>query len=169
MTLTVRHPLMTEEEKQSAFQTLSSHNWERCVTLTTKRNHELSEVVEFLKHFIRRIDGMNQKSSLYWLGLSGEEFDRFDKENTKNGITRRLHVHGVMANVEQLTNDDISKCWRSVPVIRRHRSDDIEITFTNRLGFDKVVWYNQNPDWLWYTLHQTRRGEIFTNVGEDRE
>lgn len=148
----------SEQQKQELVDVLSKIRWERCVTLTTKRDYELPDLIGFVRDFVRRVDGMTHSRSQYLFGLSGQE--NFERERTFN---TRLHVHGVIAGVGDITNKEIEGCWRSVET-RFRPSSDLSFTLPNTLGFSKVVHYDGNPDWLFYVLNQTRKGEVLTNL-----
>jgi hypothetical protein len=149
----------SESQKQRLVEGLSGTEWERCVTLTTKRDYELPDLIGFVRDFIRRIDGITHSRSQYFFGLSGQE--NLEQERT---FSTRLHLHGVIAGVGDITNEQIEGCWRSVEV-RFSPSTDLSFTLPNTLGYSKVVHYDGNPDWLFYILNQTRKGEILTNCG----
>lgn len=152
----------SEEQKQEIVKTLSLTPWERSITLTTKRDHELPELIGFVRQFIRRIDGMTHSRSSYFFGLSGEEKTPLGEE-PKRVFTTRLHLHGVISGVEGLTNQQIEECWRSVEV-RFTPLPDLSFSLPNTLGYSEVVHYDRDPKWLFYILNQTKRGEILTNL-----
>jgi hypothetical protein len=155
----------TEDEKKSLVSHLTNYKWERCVTLTTRRNHTLPELWGFLSDFIRRVDGRQHGKSEYWFGVSGFEYDRIESPVWTRGFYKKLHVHGVIRGVDTVTNEQLEKCWRNIPII--HTLDDGKtIEEKSQLGHTKIVHYDQQPEWLWYIVNQTRRGEIFTNLKE---
>jgi hypothetical protein len=161
--ITTQREFYTEEEKQEIVRSLSEYQWDRFLTLTTKRYYELPDLVKFVRDFGRRVDGTVGSRVKYFFVFSGEEFDRILERGKVRPFYTRLHIHGVLGGVGEVSNENIQKCWRSV---KTSFSPLPELTFTlpNTLGFSKVTHFDGRPEGLFYLLNQTKRGYVLTNT-----
>jgi hypothetical protein len=167
-TLQIDRPTyMTSSDQEETVQRLSTYSWERCVTLTTKRSEEHPELFEYLHNFIRRIDGVQKTRCGYWLSLSQNNQDLTIKPYPQSFYSR-IHIHGVLSNVSNLTNEQIRSCWKSLPKPWKQPDSDLIINRRFSLGHVKVVHFDGDHKWFRYCLNQTRRGEVYTNVQDLR-
>jgi hypothetical protein len=152
-----------EQERAKIVSTLSQYTWDRCVTLTTKKPKDGPELFEYLIDFVRRIDGHSQRRCDYWFGVC-QHLGQTVRPGGDFYID--LHVHGIIGNTGSMTNQEIMKCWRSIPVKWKDPTSDLELIRSFQIGYPKIVHFDQKPDWFWYVVNQTRKGEIFTNLKE---
>lgn len=162
--ITTDREYYTEEEKQEIVKSLSEYEWNRFLTLTTKRDYELPDLIGFVRDFLRRVDGTVGSRSHYFLVISGEETDPFLRGETVRPFNTRLHIHGVLGGVGDVSNEKIEKCWRSVET-KFSPLPDITFSLPNTLGYSQVTHYDRRPEGLFYLLNQTKRGYVLTNTG----
>jgi hypothetical protein len=154
----------SEEEKQEIVTSLLGYQWERFITLTTSRDYELPDLVGYVRDFLRRVDGTVESRTDYFLVISGTETDPFSRRESARPFNTRLHIHGVLGGVGDVSNERIEKCWRSVET-KFSPLPDITFSLGNTLGFSQVTHYDRRPEGLYYLLNQTKRGYVFTNTG----
>lgn len=155
--------LYSDSQKEELVLQLQQHEWERCVTLTTKKPVTSPEMYDYLIDFTRRLGQKNQKPFKYWFGMSDDK-RRFLPEYQLDEIT--VHVHGVISGVENLTNDEIDSCWRARPLKVYDVERGLTLTYSSHLGFLKVTHFDGSPKWFYYCLNQTHKGEVYTNIEE---
>ena len=161
--ITTQREFYTEEEKQEIVRSLSEYQWDRFLTLTTNRHYELPDLIKFVRDFGRRVDGTVGSRSNYCLVISGEEFDPILGRDKVRPFNTRLHIHGVLGGVGDVSNEKIQKCWRAVETSFTPLPN-LTFTLPNTLGFSKVTHFDNRPEGFFYLLNQTKRGYIITNT-----
>lgn len=156
----------SESQKKEYVTLIKQYDWTRCVTLTTTTPVTAPEMCDLLIDFSRRVGQKNGKSFKYWFGLSHDR-RRLDPERPPDYTS--VHVHGVLLGVENLSNEEIERCWRSRPVMYKDEYRGVTFKSSSHLGFLDVVHFDGSPNWFYYCLNQTRKGEVFTNIEELRE
>jgi hypothetical protein len=160
-------PHLRDSEKNHIVQVLTNYKWERCVTLTYRKETDTPDTLINLQNFIRRLNGMTHTTSDYWFSITDNPGGMTQSEEWKGEVFTPVHVHGVIRGVGRLTTDQIMRCWRTTPKewVNPH-TNQLEVR-PFQLGISlKVDHYDLNPDWLWYMVNQTRQGWVLTNVKE---
>jgi hypothetical protein len=95
--------------------------------------------------------------------ISGEETDPIKKRDYVRPFNTRLHIHGVIGRIGNVSNQRIERCWRCVET-PFSPLPDVTFTLPNTLGFSKVTHFDGRPEGFFYLLNQTKRGYILTNT-----